>query len=122
MKQKRVKSYHQKTTFKGDKTMINTNDLKTLNTNLDNQFDVVIHEKADTDGKSSWFIQLQLHHKKDYQELHTFAGHLRYFKNLDFCLGFVRESCSNAKHIYIVCDDGRKAEVFSNDDEFNKNR
>lgn len=124
MNENKVKLHHQKQEVKGDDAMINTNDLKVLNTNLDKQFDVVIYEKSELDGKSSWFIQLQLHHKEDHQELHTFAGHLRYFKNLDFCLKFVQETCDNAKHIYIVCDDKnhRKIEVFSSEDEFNRNK
>ncbi|MGO3683435.1 MAG: hypothetical protein ACTJGV_01815 [Proteus vulgaris] len=124
MNKNKVKSYHQKTEVKGGDAMINTNDLKVLNTNLDKQFDVVIYEKIDLDGKSSWFIQLQLHHKDDHQELYTFAGHLRYFKTLDFCLKFVQENCNNAKHIYIVCadEDGRKIEVFSSEKKFNRTK
>lgn len=124
MNENKVKSYHQKQEVKGGDAMINTNDLKLLNTNLDRQFDVVIYEKTELDGKSSWFIQLQLHHKEDHQELHTFAGHLRYFKTLDFCLKFVQENCNNAKHIYIVCEGevNRKIEVFSSEDEFNRNK
>lgn len=124
MNKNKVKSYHQKTEVKDGDAMINTNDLKVLNTNLDKQFDVVIYEKADLDGKSSWFVQLQLHHKDDHQELYTFAGHLRYFKTLDFCLKFVQENCDNAKHIYIVCADenNRKIEVFSSEDKFNRTK
>lgn len=89
---------------KEDDAMINTNDLKTLNSNLD--FDVRICEVADLgkNAKSVWFIQLYLRHKDKEQELYTFAGHRRYFKTLDFCLNFVLEFCDNAKNIYIICD------------------
>lgn len=124
MDQNPVKSYHQKTDEIGGDAMINTNDLKTINTNLDKQFDVIIFEKdSDSENeKPSWFIQIHLHHKSDYQELHTFAGHRRYFKNLDFCLRFVHEICTNAKNVFIVCNalDGQKVEVFSNLDKFNQ--
>lgn len=126
MDQNPVKSYHHKIEEMGGDAMINTNDLKTINTNLDKQFDVIIFEKndLDEDEKPSWLIQIQLHHKSDYQELHTFAGHRRYFKNLDFCLRFVHENCNNAKNVFIVCNalDSQKVEVFSNLDKFNENR
>lgn len=126
MDQNPVKSYHQKTDEIGGDAMINTNDLKTINTNLDKQFDVIIFEKdsENDDEKPSWFIQIHLHHKSDYQELHTFTGHRRYFKTLDFCLRFVHETCNNAQNVFIVCNalDGQKIEVFSNLDEFNQRR
>lgn len=87
-----------------DETMINTNDLKVFNNNFEQKFDVIIQGNNNSDGKRDWIIKVKMQDKPKTQELYTYAGHKRLFKNLEFCLKFVEEYCSNANDIFIVFD------------------
>lgn len=82
--------------------MINTTDLKMFNETLKKKYSVKIQGCRDKKNKRCWLIKIKrLDDKKEYI-LHTFAGHIRYFKTLEYCIDFIQNYCTNSKSIEIV--------------------
>lgn len=83
----------------GGTKMLTTQDIAVINKNMPNKFDVIITQQED----EVWTVCLIINNTK--QELVTWAGHKKAFKNFETVLTTLKKYCFNARNVTIYLSD-----------------